>query len=525
MSVIPPRLRSMVWRAWPFALIVLAIAIFSFRFHEVWRDEAGAMLEAREVPWRSLLDAMRLEGIPPLFHAMLKVASTVLPNSLALVAVGAFDACLLLWGTYRLLVAISDAPRSAARLTMAFAFTYVFAYELGVVIRQYTLGLGLALLAWAYLRNALRSGQRRDVHAGTIAAGLSALASAHSACVAGGVLLSFGCISLLRRRPWQSWSAIFWALPCFALDLYLAAPFPERTPEGNLARHIPHGSAIPLSLQALVAGIMPSDWWMVEAFVPPSFQGPVAMLRSLAFWGTLGAVLATIGARIAVRKIASRVDHFDLVAIFSSWMPLLVIIVMHYWGFYRHHLFLAVPALIVVVGHALDARVEGQLAGPLRRAGLYLLVPWFAFQSLLTVGSFALDLRYPFSDTRAASRIPVEGARLISDTEWRTLGVLFWRPDVHMRAGGWNGKPYRYLRPDRSWHSYAPITPLIVEECAADPDRVYFLGEAASLANLRPCASAIGYPKTPFETHPFTWESFDVFRMDCACVGAPADSR
>src|SRR5262249_7974925 len=76
----------------------------------------------------------------------------------------------------------------AAWATLAFSLTYVYAYELGAVVRQYTLGLGLALLSFAHLRDALRTGDRRRVRAGAVAAGLAALTSAHSACVAGGGL-------------------------------------------------------------------------------------------------------------------------------------------------------------------------------------------------------------------------------------------------------------------------------------------------------------------------------------------------
>jgi len=508
----------MARRAAPFVVVIVAIALFDLRWHEFWRDEANAMLEARAVPWGAFLEAMRVEGIPPLFHVLLKIAGAVLPNPLALVAVGALDLGVLLFGTYRLLVALSGAPRAAARVTLALSFTYVYAYELGAVIRQYTLGLGLALLSFAYLRDALRLGDRRAVRAGALAAGLAALASAHSACVAGGALLSFGLISLARRRSIRGWWPILLTLPAFALVVYLAAPYPGRTGEANLAQSYPPGVTLRLSLQALVEGVMPHDWWHLEAFLPRRLADVVAALRSLAFWGVLTGAGVALAARILALRGRWRTGAFEVIAVLGSLPPLLVIIVLHYWGFYRHHLFLGMPLLVVLAGWGLDAGLTGPIAGAARRLGLALLAPWLLFQAVLGAGSFALDQRYPFSDTKAAARMLPPEARLITDTHWRSTGVMFWRPDVQMRSAGWNGRRYRYIRPDQDWFRNVSIPPIVAEECRAAPDRVYFAGVAASLGALGRCASPVAYPKSPFETQPFTWETFDLFRMDCSCV-------
>src|SRR5262249_52639310 len=162
-----------------------------------------------------------------------------LPGPLALVLVGALGLGVLLFGTHRLLVAISGERRAAARVTLALSLTYVYAYELGVVVRQYALGLGLSLLSFALLRDPLRwCGRRRAVRAGALAAGLAALTSPHAACVAGGGLLAFGLLSLARRRPLRAWWPILLTLPAFALDLYLASPFPDRGGPGNAVWHI-----------------------------------------------------------------------------------------------------------------------------------------------------------------------------------------------------------------------------------------------------------------------------------------------
>jgi hypothetical protein len=193
----------------------------------------------------------------------------------------------------------------------------------------------------------------------------------------------------------------------------------------------------------------------------------------------------------------------------------------HYWGFYRHHLFLGMPLLVLLVGWGLDRRIAGPASGEARRVGLALMAPWFLLQAALAVGCFALDYRYPFSDTKSAARGLPQGARVVADAEWRSMGMLFWRPDIRMRAPAWRGRPFRYSRPDREWHVREPLAPLLVEECREAPDRVYFAGVASSLEKPKArCLSRIDHPKTPLGEHPFTWEDFDVFQVDCACIGA-----
>jgi hypothetical protein len=325
--------RERLFRALPFAAIVAGTALFSFHHHEPWRDEVGAMLEASAVPWGEFMHAMRVEGIPPLYHALLKVLGAVLPHRAALIAAGALGLSVLLLGTYRLIEAIVGASR-AAWLTLAFSLTYAYAYELGVMIRQYTLGLGLSLLCFAYLRGALAEPGRRKLWAGTIAGGLAALTSPHSACVAGGGLLAFGVLSLAqRRRPVAWWPALL-TLPCFALVLYNALPFPGRTYEGNQLFHYPPSVTLRLSVQALVTGVMPFDWWHAESFVPARLVRPFAVLRSLAFWALIAGAALSIAARARTLRRSWGVESFDVLSVLFSWPPLLIIVVRHYWGFY-----------------------------------------------------------------------------------------------------------------------------------------------------------------------------------------------
>jgi hypothetical protein len=521
MIALSPRRRAQAWQALPCGLAVLGVAGFDLLFHEFWRDEASAMLEARAVPWRELVGAMRYEGIPPLFYAILKVAGVFLPNPLALVATGAFGFAVLLFGTYRLLVSISGAPRAAARLTLALSLTYAYGYELGVMIRQYALGLGLALLSFAYLRDALRAtAGRRLVWAGALAAGLATLTSAHAACVAGAGALAFGLLSVGRRRRLWAWWPILLTLPCFALVAYLASPFPDRTAQGNTVFHLRRETIVRTSVQALVDGVMPVDWWIFTSLLGPRLFNAFAILRSLAFWGVLVGAAAGLAARLGRLWSRWRVEAFDLLAVLASWPPLLEILVRHYWGFYRHHLFAGMPLLVILVGWGLHARLAGAYADEARRTGLMLLAPWFLLQVSLAAGSLVLDALYPFSDTKDAARELARGAHVVSDSEWKTVGMLFWRPDIRLRAAGaWSGKPFLYIRADKAWHKGTSLPPLVREECGVVPDRTYFAGGQGSLGTLSPCARRVEHRKMQYGDHPSTWESFDLFRMDCACVG------
>ena len=82
----------------------------------------------------------------------------------------------------------------------------------------------------------------------------------------------------------------------------------------------------------------------------------------------------------------------------------------------------------------------------------------------------------------------------------------------------WQGRRFRYIRADSEWHVEVPVPPLVAEECREAPDRVYFAGFEPALGELSACATRVEYPRILFDDHPSTWETFDLFRMDCACV-------
>jgi hypothetical protein len=176
------------------------------------------------------------------------------------------------------------------------------------------------------------------------------------------------------------------------------------------------------------------------------------------------------------------------------------------------------PLVVIVAGWALD-RTGASLGRSWRRAALVLMIPWLFHETALSAASFALDYRYQFSNTKSAAAVLAGGARVVADAEWRSAAMLLWRPDITMRSASWGGRPFRYIRADSDWHREVPIPPLVAKECQAAPDRVYFAGFEPALGDLSSCTRRIEYPRVPFDDHPVTWETFDLFRMDCACVG------
>lgn len=518
-----PRLRASapsLARAAPFALIIFAVTLYDHRYHEFWRDEACALLEARAVPWTGLLHAMRLEGIPPLYHALLKVLATFLPNPAALLAAGALGLATLLTGTYRLAESITGSKRAATAFTLALSLTYTYGYELGVMIRQYSLGLGLALLSIAHFRRALSDLDRRHVWTGTLAAGLSALTSAHSACVAGGVLLAFGLFCLADRRPLRAFWPIFLTLPCFALVVHLALPFAERTPEANHVVRYRDGIAPRLAAQLLVEGLVPYDWWHAESFLPARLLPLFSALRSLGFQGVLASIALAFAARTGALRPRWKLPAFEVLAVIAGIPPLAYVMLYHYWGSYRHQLFLGMPLLVMAGAWSLDRSPAAAWVPWARRAAIVTAIPWFLLQFTMLWVDLSCDRTFPFSDTRAAAAALPPDARVVGKDEWQSAAIVFWRPDVHYRSPAGMGRPYDYTRPDRDWHHVVPLAILVEEECRVAPDRVVLAGPTSTLRTHVGCATLLDYPRMTVGDHPFTWESFDLHTIDCACVAA-----
>jgi hypothetical protein len=504
--------------AWLVALVCsvpVVLMAFDWRFHEFWRDEAQAFTIARDVPLDELYGQVRTQGHPPLYFLLLKATSVVLASPLPLLVLGWFGNSALLLGTYLLLHSISGGDRRASLVvTLCFALTYAYAYELGVVVRQYALGLGFALMCFAYLREALRRNEaRREVWLGTAAGALAALTSAHAACVSGGAMLVFGVMMLFRRGGLRNGWPTLVALPFFALALYMASPYPDRYAQANADAHHGIGFVLGLAPQLFAAGSMPSDWWRVEYL--PVAEPWSAHARRFAFI-FLGVAFVLGAATRAASNLARRplVELYCPLAIVVGWIPLLEVVVNHHYGFYRHHVHFAVPALVMMAGWGIDSSLDHPAIAVLRRLSLFAMAPWFLFGHLMAAANLSIDLSYPFSDTKQHALALPFGAHVVANTD-EYVALLAWRPDLLFRSTVGRGRHVRWQPFDRAWHDTVPAGPLVREECEAAPGDVFVTSE--QMAPLR-CLTMTERPLSSLPMRPFNRETFGLWHVDCGCV-------
>jgi hypothetical protein len=486
-----------------------ALMAYDAKFHEFWRDEAQACLIAVNAPFPEFFSVMHIEGVPFLFHLLLKLFGQVLSPVGALLMGGAVGFMVLLLGTYRLLLAIcGDRVRSLAA-TLILSLTYNYAYELGVVVRQYGLSLGLAMLTIALLRDALRTGQRSYVARAAVVCSLGAMTSAHGAAICGGALVAYGIFALVRRQlSARNVGLLAMTAPFFALTGYLALPFDGRFGATNVA--IAHSTEefLLFGAQAIVGGFTPQDWWVAAGFGAPSTLDRLALARSLA------APLLLLGGVLALLSFGRRVltlralEWFDLVAVVTSWGPLAEILVHHYWGSPRHHLFLSVPLTVILVGWILRSLFWQYL--------VVTWLPYLAYGATLAWMTFALDIRHPFSDVKEAAHLLPNRAHVVADSFTRQVSYLLWRPDITMRGADQRGRYARYTISDANWQTRVPLRALVAEECSAAPDRTYYSGGFPHELGAA-CVSRV-IRATPRTEQYRTDEQVDLYWVDCECL-------
>jgi hypothetical protein len=492
--------------AMPFSLMA-----YDWRYHEFWRDEAQAFTLARDVPLDMFYGALRMEGIPPLYFLLLRLASGILPSPFPLILVGGIGNGALLFGTYKLLYSVSGARRGSLLMTLAFSLTYVYSYELGVIVRQYPLGLGLALLCLAHLREAIRSGRNRDVWLGTASGALACLTTAHAACIAGGAMLVFGLTMLVRRGgPRLGWPVVL-ALPFAAIALHMAGKYPGRIALGNVDARRDRLYLLELALHMLPSSSMPSDWWRGDTLESTlKWQG----------WARGAAVTCLMAAFViaaAVRFVTSLrrrpdVELFVPGAIVASWAALLEIIGNHYYGYYRHHLHFSIPLIVLLAGWCIDSTWEAPSVRWLRRASLAAMGPWFLFHHVVLDENLWMDAHYAFSDTKEHALALPRGAHVISSSDETTVAMIAWRPDLSLRSASSHGRHFRYQICDTAWFDYVNADPLVTDECRAAPDRVY-----TTFATR--CGTQVADVLAGVFDRPVNREGFGMWRVDCACVG------
>jgi len=486
----------------------LSVFLFTARFHEFWRDEAQAALIARAVALQDLLPVMRREAVPPVVFLVLK-ATGILPLPFSLAALAALGFVSLLFGTYQLLLTVTGSPARSALATAALALTDTYFYELGVVVRQYGLGLGFALACVAYLGRAIVSDAPGDARRGAAFGALAVSTAVHPGCLAGSALLAYAVERLVRKRTLRSVVEPLCALPAFLFTFFLTMPY-DRTPEGVAVFHRTLTQAVALAWTYLVDGALCRGWWTPEN-LDPLKHGILALAGA--------AMVALALRRLPAARRQPDVPAFYAVTLVLNTLTLSYIFVVRYAGFYRHHLFLFMPAMVIAVGCVASPDAPGERSRVPRWAPPALLLPWFLFQYWACGMDLVGDWRGAFSGTKAAAAALPPGARVVvAGQDWVGLGILYWRPDVSMRARSGKGRPFRYLVQDWEWHREVPLEPLLAEECRG-ADEVYVVAPDGAPFEDR-CAGVVLTPASLLPT-----ERFTLLALRCACALAPGGGR
>jgi hypothetical protein len=484
----------------------LGLFFYIARYHEFWRDEVQPALVARAVPLAELVPAMRREAVPPVIYLVNKAAAW-LPPPYSLSAVGAIGFLSLLFGTYALLYSLSGRHVASTLITGALALTDTYCYELGVVVRQYGLGLGFALVSVAYLARALRAESRRYAWLGSAFGALAVATSAHPGCLAGGALLSYSALKLAENRTLASIAEPLCALPAFLFTFFLLAPY-DRAPELLVVYHRTFSEDAALLAWALLDGSVCLGWWS-----PPSAEG----LRFLVACLTAAALLGIAVARVRGGGRPSRLALFYAGSLGVNALTLAYIFAVRNPGKHRHHLFLCVPVLVVALGVLLRRGDASATTRPPAWVMATLLLPWFAFQYATAVADLLGDVRDSFSGTKAAAAALPPGARTVEVGEdWVACGILYWRQDVTMRAQSSQGRPFRYLYQDWHWHDRVPLMPLLEEECRHAP-AIYIVQSVEELQPELACAQFLLRPSSLEHS-----ERFTLLRMECSCFALVA---
>ncbi len=500
------------------AFAMAALVAYSGRYHAFWRDEVHQELLAANIPMHRFVMARRVEGIPFLFNLILKLFTLFTSLSRSLLLGSAVGYGTFLFGTYRCVSSICRRPTASLVMTALFAGTYMYAYEYGVMAREYGLGAGLGLAANGYLRDALRGRSLRPVLLGTVAAALCASTCAHASTLAGGALAAFGVVALARDRGMRRIWPTLAALPFFAFALYLALPFPGRHPDLNVDHHQPREIFLRLALQALSGSFTGRDWWYAASFGDPR---TIEFISQFRYWGVLG-IAAGAAYSIALRLTPAWSEYrpilvYDVLAIVIGWIPLSEIIVNHYWGFPRHHGFFAMAVLAVVAGWGLQ---RGGWGAPWASSvAAVLLGPWLIYQYVVCARVLEMETRVPFSDTKAQALLIPPGAHVVADSLTMEEGIMFWQPTVVMRGSDNAGRHLGAMAVDGTWYTRVPIAPLVRDECAAAPDATYYAGEG--WFDLDPRCLTLLRAATPYSEQLIAGERFNLWRVNCACA-APA---
>jgi hypothetical protein len=496
-------------------LSTVAVFVFASTFHEFWRDELQAALIARAVPLGELVPAMRIEAVPPVVYLALKaVMGLPVPYSLSVLAPAGY-ACLL-FGTYRLLLTLSGSKTRSLVVTVLLGLTDTYFYELGVVVRQYGLGLGLALACVGFLGSALARRDddetSSDAWWGALAGAVAGSTAIHPGCVAGAALLSYAVIRLAQRRTVRAVLEPLCALPAFLFTFFLIGPY-DRAPVGLVERHPPLVDAMEGIGRTLADGLVCRGWWS-DWREPYAIDAP----RLVAMGAVTIALIGLVLLRVPELRRGTACTLFYAGTLVLSAATLSYVFVVRYEGAYRHHLFLVMPALVVGLGVMLGGRPPREAhGGGLVAFGAITscLCVWFGYQYFACTRDLRGDYGEAFGSAKGASAVFPRGARaVIAGDDWMAAGIEYYRPDIALRATTSMGRPVHYQILDWHWHDEVPLRPLLGEECGkASPSPIYVIARGGAPDAIAPCARLVASPPSHLPT-----ERFNIYELPCTCA-------
>ncbi len=353
----------------PLAIIFIVAAVvawFSHVYHEPWRDEIQVLLTAREVPWPGLLEACRVEGATPAIYFLAKALYSFADDLEVLTLVAAISQALLLGATFALVRVLGNGRAAALLVTLAFATTFSFAYELGVIVRQYAAGMGLAFLSMAAFFSAQKMNQSlRHVAGAGVLAGLASATTTHAGCLSLSVALVFGALQGKRGQWGRLLTTAVSAMPGMVLTIYIIAPYANRTPVGNVPFAVSVESAVGSVPRLVMSGLLPQARWSFPMAESSSHVGGFLLCALL---------VVVIGEGVRAGRLAPELLVL-LGGALLSWAPLLYIFIYRYEGHHRHHVFLTIPVIVITAGllaHDLSVRGTARAFGLL---GFALIAP------------------------------------------------------------------------------------------------------------------------------------------------------
>lgn len=486
----------------------LAILAFGAAYHEPWRDEVQALLVARETPWSELLQGARLEGSPPLFHFLLKLLLVGLPNRAALLGAGFVGSVILLTGTYAMVATVSESRARALGVVWLLALGDTYGYELGVVVRQYGLALGLLGFAVARFHRALQRRSQADALAGALFAALSTATATHAGCLAGGFVLVFSALAAEAGRLKHALGALLVYAPGIAVTLVCIAPGPDRVTAANEVLHWAPEVAAERALEAVVGSVASPGWWLV---------GDEPAADSL-FLPSLAAVTLAALSYGASTKARRKLVLLHLGGVVAGAVPLLYVLVFRYFGSYRHRLFLWNPLLPLACAWLC---IDRRRLGATRGLAFALLALRFAGDARTLGLDLWRDSRGLFSETGVVADLLPANAHVVTEQDWAAVGILLERPDIVLRSGAGRGREVRKLLWDRASTDRVPVEPLVTEECARATERTFFITQRprhADPSSAPACMSPLPHPMSKNSAIVGRREVLDVYRVDCKCL-------